>query len=56
MMFPQSLHFSKNQLAQTSDSEEDDEEYYQVGFDLSRLHGRKVINSLAHLGGLIEDI
>ncbi|XP_076249162.1 cyclic-AMP response element binding protein A isoform X2 [Calliopsis andreniformis] len=29
MMFPQSLHFSKNHLSQTSDSEEDDEEYYQ---------------------------
>ncbi|XP_076624768.1 cyclic-AMP response element binding protein A isoform X1 [Colletes latitarsis] len=29
MVFPQSLHFSKNHLSQTSDSEEDDEEYYQ---------------------------
>ncbi|XP_054009296.1 cyclic AMP response element-binding protein A-like [Hylaeus anthracinus] len=30
MVFPQSLHFSKNHLSQTSDSEEDDEEYYQA--------------------------
>lgn len=30
MVFPQSLHFSKNHMSQTSDSEEDDEEYYQV--------------------------
>lgn len=29
MVFPQTLHFSKNHLSQTSDSEEDDEEYYQ---------------------------
>ncbi|XP_017893306.1 cyclic AMP response element-binding protein A [Ceratina calcarata] len=29
MVFPQGLHFSKNHLSQTSDSEEDDEEYYQ---------------------------
>ncbi|CAL7938808.1 unnamed protein product [Xylocopa violacea] len=29
MVFPQSLHFSNNHLSQTSDSEEDDEEYYQ---------------------------
>ncbi|XP_003703464.1 cyclic-AMP response element binding protein A [Megachile rotundata] len=29
MVFPQNLHFSKSHLAQTSDSEEDDEEYYQ---------------------------
>lgn len=30
MVFPHSLHFAKNHLSQTSDSEEDDEEYYQV--------------------------
>lgn len=29
MVFPQSLHFPKNHMSQTSDSEEDDEEYYQ---------------------------
>lgn len=27
---PQSLHFAKTQLSHMSDSEEDDEEYYQV--------------------------
>lgn len=30
MVFPQSLHFSKNHMSQTSDSEEDDDEFYQV--------------------------
>ncbi|XP_078053650.1 cyclic-AMP response element binding protein A isoform X4 [Augochlora pura] len=30
MVFPQSLHFPKNHMSQTSDSEEDDEEYYQM--------------------------
>lgn len=34
MVFPQTLHFSKNHLSQTSDSEEDDEEYYQVAYCL----------------------
>ncbi|CAD1481230.1 unnamed protein product, partial [Heterotrigona itama] len=29
MVFPQSLHFPKNHVSQTSDSEEDDEEYYE---------------------------
>lgn len=29
---PQSLHFAKSQLSHISDSEEDDEEYYQVYF------------------------
>nr|KAF7429282.1 hypothetical protein H0235_005680 [Vespula pensylvanica] len=29
MVSPQNLHFSRNQLAPTSDSEEDDEDYYQ---------------------------
>lgn len=40
---PQSLHFAKTQLSHMSDSEEDDEEYYQVYFWLnpyltSRIH------------------
>lgn len=30
MVSPESLQFSKTQLSHTSDSEEDDEEYYQV--------------------------
>ncbi|KOC68489.1 Cyclic AMP response element-binding protein A [Habropoda laboriosa] len=29
MVFPQTFHFSKSHMAQDSDSEEDDEEYYQ---------------------------
>ncbi|CAK9801178.1 Cyclic AMP response element-binding protein A [Anthophora quadrimaculata] len=29
MVFPQNFHFSKSHMAQDSDSEEDDEEYYQ---------------------------
>lgn len=29
MVSPQNLHFSRNQLSHTSDSEEDDEDYYQ---------------------------
>ncbi|KOX71103.1 Cyclic AMP-responsive element-binding protein 3-like protein 1 [Melipona quadrifasciata] len=29
MVFSQNLHFSKNHVSQTSDSEEDDEEYYE---------------------------
>ena len=30
MVFSQNLHFPKNHVSQTSDSEEDDEEYYEV--------------------------
>lgn len=38
MVFPQSLHFSKNHMSQTSDSEEDDEEYYQ-GMEVEEYNG-----------------
>ncbi|XP_043799494.1 cyclic AMP response element-binding protein A isoform X2 [Apis laboriosa] len=38
MVFPQTLHFSKNHMSQTSDSEEDDEEYYQ-GMEVEEYNG-----------------
>ncbi|XP_060829325.1 cyclic AMP-responsive element-binding protein 3-like protein 2 [Bombus pascuorum] len=38
MVFPHTLHFSKNHMSQTSDSEEDDEEYYQ-GMEVEEYNG-----------------
>ncbi|XP_031838378.1 cyclic-AMP response element binding protein A isoform X2 [Nomia melanderi] len=55
MVFPQSLHFSKNHLSQTSDSEEDDEEYYQ-GMEVEDYNGEactdKETNSRSSRQGL----
>ncbi|KAF3419801.1 hypothetical protein E2986_08211 [Frieseomelitta varia] len=50
MVFSQNLHFSKNHVSQTSDSEEDDEEYYE-SMKVEEYHGEASEEKQADLRG-----